>query len=418
MFTVPICFIIFIGLNYIFSLLYCGEVTEMSWKFSVCWALLFCGILTLLPTMAKRIGIIVLITLFSLVCILHAVMYNLFGNFFAFSDLLYTEDGLAFFSFSYIKVRKLLWITALSCILASILLAWNLKKSKYKIRQVFIGLGLLLIGAFGIVVQHNDILSGLSTTIAWDTAAQKENEADIYQGMTNKNHVMSKVGVYQYMYQSFMVSSGLDKKLGNADMYKELDEYFATRVNEGHRVNEMSGLLEGKNMFFIMLESIDTWMLTEDYMPNLYQLQQESINFVNHYSPLYISAGTFNTEFIANTSIIPPMSGIDTKVYKDNYFPTSIANSFKDAGYTVNSFHSSNPGIYNRGEIHENLGYEKYHNWSDMNMENYMLDRQMTNGYSIMTSNQPFMNFVITYSGHGPYTDEMSVISESHIDLA
>lgn len=56
---------------------------------------------------------------------------------------------------------------------------------------------------------------------------------------------------------------------------------------------------------------------------------------MNHYSTLYISAGTFNTEFIANTSLIPPSSGIDTKVYKDNYFPYSIANLFGlDVVYT------------------------------------------------------------------------------------
>ena len=161
-----------------------------------------------------------------------------------------------------------------------------------------------------------------------------------------------------------------------------------------------------------------TWMLTEEYMPNLYRVQQESINFVNHYSPLYISAGTFNTEFIANTSLVPPSTGIANKVYKDNYFPNSLANSFNNAGYISNSFHSSNPNIYNRGAIHENLGYNKYHNWVDMNMENYMLDSQMINGYAKMVAEKPFFSFVITYSGHGPYTEEMHDISDAHIDVA
>lgn len=134
-FTIPICFLMFLGLNYVFSTLYCGEVLVTSWCFSVFWALLFCGILTLLPTVAKRIGIVLLLTVFSLTCILHAVMYNLFGNFFGFSDLLYTEDGLAFFSFAYLKARKLLWITVVIWILAGIFMAWNLKKEKYTAKK-------------------------------------------------------------------------------------------------------------------------------------------------------------------------------------------------------------------------------------------------------------------------------------------
>ena len=223
---------------------------------------------------------------------------------------------------------------------------------------------------------------------------------------------------FSNQFADFMVTSGLENKLSNGEMYRELDEYYEKRAEKEHDLNEMSGVFKGKNVFFIMLESIDTWMLTEEYMPNLYQIQQGSLNFINHYSPLYISAGTFNTEFVANTSLIPPSTGIDNKVYKDNDFSTSVANSFNDAGYTSNSFHSSNPNIYNRGAIHENLGYNKYHNWVDMNMENYMLDSQMINGYSKMVANEPFLSFVITYSGHGPYTDEMHDISDMHINKA
>ena len=60
----------------------------------------------------------------------------------------------------------------------------------------------------------------------------------------------------------------------------------------------------------IMLESIDTWMINEDYMPELYSLQQKSINFTRHYTPLFINAGTFNTEFAALTGLLTPTSGV------------------------------------------------------------------------------------------------------------
>ena len=105
MLAIPICFVMYLVLNYMFCVMYFGEVTMLSWLFTIFWALLFCGILSLLPVNARRVGIVLTIVFFALSCIVHAVMYNLFGSFFAFSDLSYTGDGLAFFSFSYLKVR-------------------------------------------------------------------------------------------------------------------------------------------------------------------------------------------------------------------------------------------------------------------------------------------------------------------------
>lgn len=416
--TIPICFLVFLGLNYIFCKLYCGAVSSTAITFSCFWSLLFCGLFLLLPTVARRIAIVLVTSIFALMSIVHAVMYNLFGTFFSFSDLLYTGEGLAFFSFSYLNARKLLWITSIGAIFLSVFLAINIKKTKYTKKQALLALILIGISLGGITAEHNKILSGLDTHLTWESNLQQENDADIYQGFTNKNYTMSMTGIYQYLYRSFMVTSGLENQLNNGEMYATLDKYFSLRAETIHSPNEMTGIYSGKNFLFIMLESIDTWMLTEDYMPNLYTLQQNSINFTNHYSPLYISAGTFNTEFIANTSLIPSAAGINNKVYINNNYPFSIANCFNAQGYTSNSFHSSNPHIYNRGPIHQNLGYIKYHNWEDMNMEDYQLDSQMINGFSKMTATEPFFSFIITYSGHGPYTSEMGNISAPHLEAA
>lgn len=417
--TIPICFLTYIALNKVFCALYTTYVYEHVEVFTYSWALVLCGCLLMLPTLLRRIGIIFTISLFALMNLVHAIMYNLFGNFFAFSDLLYTGEGMAFFSLSYLNARKLLWITSIGAIVLSIILAVNLKKKKYSLVQVAIGIVIILIGVDGISTEHNKIMAGMDTEFEWiEDTSQAEIDADIYQGLTNKNHTMSMVGIYQYLYRSFVVTTGLESQFSNAEMYQKLDAYFAEKEKIPHEKNEMSGIYEGKNVFFIMLESIDTWMLTEEYMPNLYALQQKGLNFANHYTPLYISAGTFNTEFVGNTSIIPPAAGIDTKVYMTNAFPYSIANCFNASGYTSNSFHGSDGHIYNRGEIHENLGYNKYHNWQAMNMESLMMDSQLTNAFSLMTAGDPFFSFIITYSGHGPYDASMGAISAPHLSLA
>ena len=85
-------------------------------------------------------------------------------------------------------------------------------------------------------------------------------------------------------------------------------------------------------MLMVMLESIDTWLLTPEYMPNLYALQQQGTNFVHNYTPLFLSAGTFNTEFISQTGLLPSVTGLSSSIYSTNSFPFSLAHQFSPAG--------------------------------------------------------------------------------------
>ena len=98
--------------------------------------------------------------------------------------------------------------------------------------------------------------------------------------------------------------------------------------------------------------------------------------------------------------------------YAEHALPYSLANLFCDAGYRARSYHAANPNIYNRGQIHLNFGYESYNDYGDLGMDDYMLDSQLLRGYDQIVSDEPFFSFIITYSGHGPYTTEQQNISE------
>lgn len=84
----------------------------------------------------------------------------------------------------------------------------------------------------------------------------------------------------------------------------------------------------------------------------------------------------------------------------------------------MNSFHSASPDIYSRGSVHTNLGFEAYNNAPILGMDDYMMDSQLINGYDLIAPEGNFFSFIITYSGHGPYTDEMSNISDPHLEAA
>ena len=65
-----------------------------------------------------------------------------------------------------------------------------------------------------------------------------------------------------------------------------------------------------------------------------------------------------------------------------------------------------------------NLGFEAYNNAPTLGMEDYMLDSQLLNGYDLIAPEGQFFSYIITYSGHGPYTDELRNISDPHLEAA
>ena len=180
----------------------------------------------------------------------------------------------------------------------------------------------------------------------------------------------------------------------------------------------MTGAFAGKNLILIMMESVDDWLVTPEYMPNLYRMEQEGVYFRNYYAPIFLAAATFNSEFTANTGLIAPEYQVRNSYYAEHALPYSLANLFRDAGYCARSYHSANPNIYNRGQIHLNFGYESYNDYGDLGMDDYMLDSQLLRGYDQIVSDESFFSFIITYSGHGPYTEEQDTISAPHLARA
>ena len=196
-----------------------------------------------------------------------------------------------------------------------------------------------------------------------------------------------------------------------------IDQYISA-YEETEQDNEFTGRFAGKNLILVQLEAIDTWMLDPDYMPNLSRVKEQSIRFNKHYTPSYIAAGTFNTEFQVHTSLLPATGGIPTYVYERNSFPYALPKLFGGAGYTARSFHRSGGDVYNRAEIHENWGYEHYYSGEEMGIPagDLDFDTALMGAYDAMTEGDPFLTFLITYSAHGPY--EGSAVSERYLDFA
>ena len=407
----PLCFLSLLGNGVWFQWMYADHTyhrwTAISLALIFCWSLALTAVAALLPRLGKRIYMGLLGVAFFALTVVHAVYYNMFRKFFSFADMFFAGDGFAFLDASYLVIRKLAILLGLACLglmAAAVVLA---PKGEERRPRFLVGLAGLLVGAAGIAGVCLVFFQGGDTMI-WDMGA---DPATVYQDFTDTKASLSLLGLYHYTFRDIQ----LVLFPGGREMTdEEVAEVEAFAAQRSHESNDMTGALAGKNLILIQLEAIDTWMV--DYMPNLQAVKEQSVVFSNHYTPAYITAGTFNTEFIVNTGLLPAATGTPTSVYTRNTFPNSLAHLFAGQGYAANSFHGSEGDVYNRGSIHDNWGYT-YHSGSDMGMPNYTMDSDLMAAFDDMTAGDPFFTFIITYSGHGPYSDQ-NPIYLAHADEA
>lgn len=411
-----------------FSLrLFYGSMSNVSlwaWQplvFTLLWSGTMTAIAALLPRTGRRIFLLLTFVPFALLCVAHCVLYQLSGTCFSFADLAYAGDGARFVSASYFRLKAGEWISLAVCLALMLCAVIFTPQARPGRRGRIAAAVLAVVCAAGIFTVHSlllrkDAAADRTEYIAWDNAASSDTVTGVYTEFSNANRCLMLTGVYQDTVRGAAVTiwpqtTAADERIA------ELDDYYASHPKQAADT-PMTGAFQGKNLIFIMMESIDSWLVTPEYMPNLWQLEQDGLYFPNYYAPMFLSAGTFNAEFTANTGLVAPQSGVRNAFYAENDLPYSLANLFRSAGYRARSYHAANPSIYNRGEIHLNFGYESYNDYADLGMDDYALDSQLLRGYDQIVSDEPFFSFVITYSGHGPYTTEQQNIAEPHLERA
>lgn len=377
--------------------------------FVLFWISLFTYLAYMIHGKLKKVYMILLVLFFCIYAIGQAMYFNVFSKYFTILDISLLQEGTEFADASYFTVRMNLIFMCLIALSLTVYACFKVprKKQKYTWKQCYPAALCI-----SLAVSARVALPAVLQSDVWDASTSQGN---IYQDYTDTTKSLLLSGIYEYTFRDIYLAYNPFKTLNHAKTISNLDDYFET-VEYVHEDNEMTGLLAGKNVMFIQLENIDEWMLTEENMPNLYQLRMNGIDFTNHYATTFATGKTFNTEFIANTGLIPQTKGAaPSYIYSRNSYPYSLANLFKNAGYTTNSFHASNGHVYNRENVHHTFGYRAYHNYALMGMEDSSMDSQMVNGYEQMVSDDPFMDLLITISAHGPFDPELAACS-THLE--
>ena len=207
--------------------------------------------------------------------------------------------------------------------------------------------------------------------------------------------------------------------------YKALNEYF-TNLSRYHK-NEYTGMFEGKNVIFILLESVNDIIVEyPEYYPNFAKILNNSYYFKNNYSPRNACA-TLNNEFSGMTSIYSISKVCTGKEYLNNTYFQSVFNLYNKKEYTTFSAHDYTEHYYPRKAFHSNLGSGEYYGVEKLNIDysneyiNWANDDEfLAEILKIIenkrTDGKQFMTWLTTVSSHQPY-NQSSIQGNKFLDM-
>lgn len=184
---------------------------------------------------------------------------------------------------------------------------------------------------------------------------------------------------------------------------KELTNYLENRIPT--KKNKYTGIFKDKNLIFITAESFSFSLIDKDRTPTLYKLSNEGLSFSNFYTPIYY-ASTSDGEYTNLTGLLPKEGTWSYIKTKDNYFPYTYANVFKNKNYSLFGYHNGEYDFYKRNEVMPNFGYsfkacgnglEKQIN---CNLWPQSDDEMITETFDDYKNNEKFHTYYMSISGH------------------
>ena len=395
---------------------------------------LFCSLSFLEPS-ALFFNLFYYFCIFFILCIFSPKLKVILSFIFVLINSLYSFAQTMHFSFfkSFFSLKKLTIINELKDVSDEIFTKFEMKyllfllpillfvifiklsiKNSFKVKFKNIVISIVLI-SFAIVCRRIYIQKYAleSDALTIDVLS----DSFLYNHITSNMQFYEKFGAYEYVIKD--AERLKSKTTVSSDELNEITEFIADSKKEK---SSLQGKYEGKNLILVLCESFGPQAIDEQLTPTLYMMSTNGTYFTNFYSPLYPS-NTCDSEFISQTSQMPSIDyGTTSKDFGQNYYPYSLANLFKDMGYSVNSFHSHEKEFYNREQLHSSLGFEYLYDDSDLGIKvdgikysHWVDDSELFEKAVEYTDfSKPFYDFIITCSGHIPYSSERIEIQDNY----
>jgi phosphoglycerol transferase MdoB-like AlkP superfamily enzyme len=385
------------------------ESSSSSTFFTLAWILFLITFILLFHGKVKKIIYIIVLLFFQIMLLTNYIYCGIFNTFFSFKSLGMAGEAKEYFNviFDYISSPLIITIilSVVFCVLTCKFMPKNIDKFDFFLAILFFTLSIVF---YSNARAH---LGKSAPSNAWNTWAYSRN---VYNFFSDTRKSLKVSGFYEYIMRDIYLSKIAVIFSTNKETVTYLNDYFAFG-EELNYTDEWYGKFKDKNVIIVLMESIDDFLVTEETMPTVNRMMKEGINFSNHYAPVYVGGATFNSEFMINTGYMTPLNGENaSNKYGNNYFPCSLPNLFKNAGYTANFFHENKKSYYNRGQMSKVFGYDNYYSSIELGLpyKEVVKDSHFITNQKIkkllLPTDKKFMDFVITYSAHTPYTVKRS----------
>lgn len=377
--------------------------------FIVIWIGFFLGLALNLRGITGKILYWIFFILYFVLFMTNAIYYTLTGFFFSFNLMFMAGEGSSYILDTLIHTSPLVYLMCLVVLVSAIFCARVFpKKKKSDFKALFV-----ICVSFVILHIITPFTMGVANeSLEWDTWRNPHN---VYNNFNDANKCMKICGIYEYAVRDFYTTFLKPEEPEKEEDLEFLEEAYSSLARGDE--NEYTNMFDGKNVIFLQLEGLDTWLFNEADTPNLYGMLDHSFVFTNHYSYYNGGGSTFNSELAVNTGLITPISYVQNAYsFNRNYYEYSLAALFKEIGYSVNAFHMNTKEYYSRGTNYKNWGYDNYYSLLDENSYSdltYELDSELIlddKFYDRMfRQDGKFLHYIITYTPHTPFTTQKGV---------
>ncbi len=352
----------------LFAFILIGNQEYSALGFGALWACLFAMTALLLPRIGGQIFFGITYGFSLLWTLAQTGYYAIFGRMIWLSDVFYAAEGADYLGDVAGMFGALWWIGGVILLGIGVILVWKFPKSEQGLWARLPYLGLAALSIAGLLLAPELVF--LKDLDIWGTRSefgQSSSYRATYNTMYDAKKTYDICGVYHltirdiWEHEIYPLTLSYQKEL--QAQKQEIDDYFAKR--NATEKNEMTGILSGKNVILVLMESMDDWMITPQDTPTILKLMNEGIQFTDFYTPVYGTARTLNSEFCVNTGLFLPTNGHYVFDYITNEFNQSFANQMADNGYTPEVFHYNTREFYSRGVFEPTMGYDGYNSYGD-----------------------------------------------------
>ena len=380
------------------------------------WAVVLGGVVYLLPGKLSRIAYGVVYFASLVYAGFQTGYYILFSEMMWLSELRYASEG-ADYADALLSHPLGWWLGLAALIALGVLLVWKypMRKKHWAKRVAAVALAAVA-GYYAYSLPATFFDQDKDVKFSGSDYGRSQSVQAAYENMFNPHRLYQICGMYQTLckdiYTHYIFPLTPEHAIAQAKSEAEIDTYFASQPEAGD--NDMTGLLKGKNVVLVLMESMDDWMMGI-HTPTISRLMEEGIQFTRFYTPAFGGIRTFNTEFCINTGSFLSSQGGYAFDYVTNRYDQSLASQLRQEGYSAKTFHYNTPTFYSRGEFSPAMGYEEYVCYEDYVEEtdekarknilydDLLLFEDEELNAEFFREGKPTLNFIITRSAHLSY---------------